>query len=67
MKEKNIKLTDADLEDTYAGFVIAMKELDKYKNGSDRLLADRLEKLLKRIEVQASDQTGRNWFIKKST
>lgn len=34
--------------------IIAMKELDKYKNGkgSDKKLADRLEILLKNIEDQ---------------
>jgi hypothetical protein len=36
VEEKIVKLTDKNLEDLYKAFVIAMQELDKYKNGSDR-------------------------------
>jgi hypothetical protein len=52
VQEKIIRVSDKDLDDLHKAFVIAMKELDKYKNGSDRLLANRLEVLLKNIERQ---------------
>lgn len=55
MKFKIIKLTEAELTDIYQGLVIAMKELDLHKNGdgSDGILADRLENIVKKIEKQS--------------
>ncbi|MEJ5051001.1 hypothetical protein WH221_14320 [Chryseobacterium culicis] len=53
MKLKIIKLTEAELTDIYHGLIIAMKELDHHRNGpgSDGLLADRLETIVKKIET----------------
>lgn len=52
MEKKTIKLTERELTDVYQGLVLAMKELDKYENGSDRRLADRLEAIVNNIENQ---------------
>jgi hypothetical protein len=51
--ERTITLTDKEITDICKGLVIAMKELDRYENGSDRILADRLEIIVKNIEKQA--------------
>ncbi|ANF52944.1 hypothetical protein A0O34_21530 [Chryseobacterium glaciei] len=53
VEEKIIKLTDRDLDDLYKAFVIAMKELDRYEKVADRILSNRLEVLLKKIERQS--------------
>lgn len=52
MEKKKIELTEREISDVYQGLVIAMKELDKYENGSDRILADRLEAIVTNIENQ---------------
>ncbi|WP_241330075.1 hypothetical protein [Chryseobacterium arthrosphaerae] len=50
-----IKLTEGELTDVYHGLVIAMKELDlhRYGGGSDGLLADRLEVIVKKMEERS--------------
>lgn len=57
MKEKVIKLTEDELTDIYHGLIIAMKQLDLYRNGkgSDGILADRLEAIVKNIETQTKE------------
>jgi hypothetical protein len=54
VEENIIKLTDQDLDDLYEAFVIAMKELDRYEKGADKILSNRLEVLLKNIERQVN-------------
>lgn len=58
MKDKLIKLSEAELTDLYQGIVIAMKQLDLHRNGegSDGILSDRLELLIKKIEKQAQNR-----------
>lgn len=52
MEEKLVRLTEKEITDIYQGLVVAMKELDKYEKGTDRLLADRLELIVEKIESQ---------------
>ncbi len=52
MEQKTITLTYSDFSDIIQGLVIAMKELDKYDKGLDRIFADRLESICKKIEIQ---------------
>lgn len=46
MEDRIITFTASEIKDLTDGIVIAIKELDKYENGSDRQVSDRLEKLL---------------------
>lgn len=52
MEQKTITLTYKDFSNILQGFIIAMKELDKYENGLDRIFADRLEIICQKIEIQ---------------
>lgn len=53
--KKYIIVTENELNDIYQGLIIAMKELDKYKNGkgSDKILADRLEVIYNKIQNES--------------
>lgn len=55
MEVKTIKLTEVEIMDIYHGLIIAMKQLDLYKNGkgSDSRLADRLESISRKLEKQS--------------
>ena len=54
MEVKLIRLSEAELTDLYQGLVIAMKQLDLHRNGSgsDGILSDRLDVIVKKIEKQ---------------
>jgi DNA-binding Xre family transcriptional regulator len=52
MEQKTIILTYKEVSDLLQGLVIAMKELDKYEKGLDKIFADRLETICKKIEIQ---------------
>ena len=54
MEVKSIMLSEAELTDLYQGLIIAMKQLDLHRNGSgsDGILSDRLDVLVKKIEKQ---------------
>lgn len=54
-----ITLTETNINDISQGLLIAMKELDKYEKGRDRILSDRLEVLLKDIDMQVSQTQNR--------
>ena len=51
---KTIKLREKEVEDIKRGLTLAMQEMDKHENGSDRIIADRLDKIVKRIELLRS-------------
>ncbi|WP_426483184.1 hypothetical protein [Chryseobacterium sp. R2ACT005] len=52
MEETTIMLTYKEVSDIFQGLVIVMKELDKYEIGLDKIFADRLETIRKKIEIQ---------------
>ncbi|MEY8758951.1 hypothetical protein [Chryseobacterium tongliaoense] len=52
MEQKTITLTYQEFSDILQGLVIAMKELDKYEKGLDKIFADRLETICRKIEIQ---------------
>ncbi|GAA5089407.1 hypothetical protein GCM10023210_14210 [Chryseobacterium ginsengisoli] len=52
MEEKLLRLTEKEITDIYHGLVFAMKGLEQYEKGTERLLADRLERIVEKIESQ---------------
>lgn len=52
MEQKTITLTCQEISYVLQGLIIAMKELDNYEKGLDRIFADRLEIISKKIEIQ---------------
>lgn len=53
------RISDKEITDLAHGLVLAMKELDKYTEGSDRKLADRLEVFLERIKTEQNSKPKR--------
>ncbi|MET3114848.1 hypothetical protein AAKU52_002588 [Pedobacter sp. CG_S7] len=60
MRKIKLELTEKDIIDLSQGLIFAMKELEKYKQGSDRKLADRLDLLLNFIRKEAGEVTSKD-------
>jgi hypothetical protein len=55
-----ITISDKEITDLSHGLVLAMKELDKYTEGSDRILAGRLEIFLNRVQNAQNAKPRKN-------